>query len=101
MAAVGGDLVRTAEWHRVRDFAQEVRASPAALAIQGEAGWLHAYVPRAPHDDHALAGLRARMTGAAFRHARAHGRSLNGTSAVRYALEENAARSRQPEAVLA
>ena len=38
MAAVGGDLVRTAEWHRVRDFAQQVRASPAALAIQGEAG---------------------------------------------------------------
>ncbi len=38
MAAVGGDLVRTAEWHRVRDFAHEVRASPAALAIQGEAG---------------------------------------------------------------
>ena len=38
MAAVGGDLVRTAEWHRVRDFAQEVRTLPAALAIQGEAG---------------------------------------------------------------
>ena len=38
MAAVRGDLVRSAEWHRVRDFAQEVRASPAALAIQGEAG---------------------------------------------------------------
>ena len=38
VAAVGGDLVRMAEWHRVRDFAHEVRASPAALAIQGEAG---------------------------------------------------------------
>jgi len=38
VAAVGGDLVRTAEWHRVRDFAHEVRTSPAALAIQGEAG---------------------------------------------------------------
>ena len=38
VAAVGGNLVRTAEWHRVRDFAHEVRASPAALAIQGEAG---------------------------------------------------------------
>ena len=38
VAAVGGDLVRTAEWHRVRDFAQEVRTFPAALAIQGEAG---------------------------------------------------------------
>jgi hypothetical protein len=38
VAAVRRDLVRSAEWHRVRDFAQQVRASPAALAIQGEAG---------------------------------------------------------------
>ena len=38
VAPVGRDLVRSAEWHRVRDFAQQVRASPAALAIQGEAG---------------------------------------------------------------
>ena len=38
MAAVGSDLVRSAEWRRVRDFAREVRPSPAALVIQGEAG---------------------------------------------------------------
>jgi DNA-binding CsgD family transcriptional regulator len=38
VAAVRRDLVRSAEWHRVRDFAQQIRASPAALAIQGEAG---------------------------------------------------------------
>ena len=38
VAAVRRDLVRSDEWHRVRDFAQQVRASPAALAIQGEAG---------------------------------------------------------------
>jgi hypothetical protein len=32
VAAVGGDLVRTVEWHRVRDFAQEVRTSPACMS---------------------------------------------------------------------
>ena len=38
VAAVSGVLVRTAELRQVRDFAQQVRAAPAALAIQGEAG---------------------------------------------------------------
>ncbi len=38
VAAVSGALVRTAELRQVRDFAQQVRPSPAALAIQGEAG---------------------------------------------------------------
>ena len=49
-------------------------------------GWLHAYVPRAPHDDSAVAELRARTTAAAFRQAWAYGRSLTGARAVRYAL---------------
>ena len=38
MAAVGGDLVRSSEWRRVRAFAETVRTAPAALAVQGEAG---------------------------------------------------------------
>jgi DNA-binding CsgD family transcriptional regulator len=38
VAAAGGDLVRSAEWRRVREFAGSIRASPAALAVQGEAG---------------------------------------------------------------
>ena len=38
MAAVGGDLVRSAEWRQVRGFAGSVWAAPAALAVQGEAG---------------------------------------------------------------
>ena len=58
MAAVGGDLVRTAEWHRVRDFAQEVRASPAALAIQGEAGAGKSTLWRAGLEAAAAAGHR-------------------------------------------
>ena len=37
VAAVGG-LVRSAEWQQVRAFAETIRAAPAALAIQGEAG---------------------------------------------------------------
>lgn len=58
MTAVGGDLVRTAEWHRVRDFAQEVRASPAALAIQGEAGAGKSTLWRAGLEAAAAAGHR-------------------------------------------
>ena len=38
VAAVGGDLVRFAEWRQVRAFARAIRTSPAALAVQGEAG---------------------------------------------------------------
>jgi ATP/maltotriose-dependent transcriptional regulator MalT len=38
VAAVGGDLVRSAEWRQVCGFAGSVRAAPAALAVQGEAG---------------------------------------------------------------
>ncbi len=38
MTAVGADLVRSAEWRQVREFAEAVRTAPAALAVQGEAG---------------------------------------------------------------
>jgi DNA-binding CsgD family transcriptional regulator len=38
VAGVGGDLVRSAEWRQVCAFAETVRAAPAALAVQGEAG---------------------------------------------------------------
>ena len=58
MAAVRRDLVRSAEWHRVRDFAQEVRASPAALAIEGEAGAGKSTLWRAGVEEAAAAGHR-------------------------------------------
>jgi hypothetical protein len=70
-------------------------AADALLEAKGS-GWLHAYVPRAPHDDSFLAGLRARTTDAAFQQAWAHGRSLNSASAVRYALEETTSRPALP-----
>ncbi|HEY3648818.1 MAG TPA: AAA family ATPase [Streptosporangiaceae bacterium] len=58
MAAVRRDLVRSAEWHRVRDFAQQVRVSPAALAIQGEAGAGKSTLWRAGIETAAAAGYR-------------------------------------------
>jgi hypothetical protein len=45
-------------------------------------------VPRAPHGDSALDGLRARTTDAAFERAQAYGRTLTGTSVLGYALED-------------
>jgi predicted ATPase len=62
-------------------------AASALLEANGS-GWLHAYVPRAPHDDSVLAGLRASTTDTVFRRAWAHGRSLDSVGTVRYALEE-------------
>ena len=65
-------------------------AAGALLQAKGS-GWLHALVPRAPHDDGLLAGLRARMGDAAFEQAWTQGRSLGGSRAVAYALEETRA----------
>jgi AAA ATPase domain len=58
VAAVGCDLVRSAEWRQVREFALEVRASPAALAIQGEAGAGKSTLWRAGIEVAAAAGHR-------------------------------------------
>jgi ABC-type sulfate/molybdate transport systems ATPase subunit len=58
VTAVGRDLVRSAEWHRVRDFAQQVPASPAALAIRGEAGAGKSTLWRAGIETAAAAGHR-------------------------------------------
>jgi len=55
---VSGDLVRAAEGQRVRDFARAVRASPAALAIQGEAGAGKSTLWRAGLEAAAAAGHR-------------------------------------------
>jgi DNA-binding CsgD family transcriptional regulator len=38
VAVVSGDVVRTAEWHQVREFAASAWTQPAALVIAGEAG---------------------------------------------------------------
>ena len=63
-------------------------AAAAALLEANGSGWLHAYVPRAPHDDGALAGVRTRTAEPAFERARAFGRTLTVPGAVRYALDQ-------------
>jgi predicted ATPase len=71
-------------------------AASALLQAKGS-GWLYALVPRAPHDDAVLAALRSRMGSAAFEQAWAQGRSLAGSRAVEYALEEPQPDPTQPE----
>jgi len=71
-------------------------AASALLQAKGS-GWLHALVPRAPHDDGILAALRNRMGNAAFEQAWTQGRSLAGSRAVEYALEEPQPDPTQPE----
>jgi len=64
-------------------------ASAGTLLETNGSGWLHACVPRAPHDGEVLTALHARTTDAAFEQAWAQGRSVAGTEddgAVRYAL---------------
>jgi DNA-binding CsgD family transcriptional regulator len=55
---VGRDLVRSAEWQRVREFAEAVRPAPAALAVQGEAGAGKSTLWRAGIEVAAAAGHR-------------------------------------------
>jgi predicted ATPase len=60
-------------------------AADALLQASGS-GWLHAYVPRAPHDRRIEAELRSRMGDAAYEQAAAHGRSLTATRAIQLGL---------------
>jgi predicted ATPase len=63
--------------------------SAAAAMLQAKgSGWLHAYVPRAAHDDSVLAALRSHLGGAAFAEAWAWGGSVGDRNAVDYALEK-------------
>ena len=61
-------------------------AARSQLQASGS-GWLHAYVPRAPHDDAVLAALRARIGDAAYQEARAWGGSIGSRDARQSALE--------------
>jgi tetratricopeptide (TPR) repeat protein len=55
-------------------------AARSQLEASGS-GWLHAYVPRVPHDDAVLAALRARIGDAAYQKARAWGGSIGSRHA--------------------
>ena len=61
-------------------------AARSLLEAKGS-GWLHASVPRVPHDDAVLEALRSRMGEAAFEEARAWGASTGSRRAREYALE--------------
>ncbi len=60
MHAAGGDIVRAAEWRRIREFAAGVpaREQPAALAVEGEAGAGKSTLWRAGVEAAAAAGCR-------------------------------------------
>jgi predicted ATPase len=62
-------------------------AARSILDARGS-GWLHAFVPRVPHDDAALAALRSPIGDAAFDQAQAWGRSAGSKPAVEYALQK-------------
>jgi hypothetical protein len=65
--------------------AEHAQHMPGADGVRG---WLHALVPRAAHDDDLLAALHSRMGGAAFEQAWTWGRSLGGSRAIEYALQD-------------
>ena len=67
-----------------------VRLFAAARSIldASGSGWLHAFVPRVPHDDAVLAALRSRIGDPAFQEAQAWGRSAGSKRAVEFALEQ-------------
>jgi predicted ATPase len=67
--------------------ARLLAAAGAQLQASGS-GWLHAYVPRAPHDDSIEAELRSRLGDAAYEQATVHGRSLFGARAIQHGLAE-------------
>jgi predicted ATPase len=71
-----GDVAAQQDCH---ERAVVLLSAASALLEAGGSGWLHAYVPRAPHDANAIAGPRSRIGDAAFRQAQARGRSIAAT----------------------
>jgi predicted ATPase len=97
LAAEAGDETSAAYYLEVLAAAAEQQDNPqravrmfaAARSILDTrgSGWLHAFVPRVPHDEAVLAGLRSRVGDAAFDEAQAWGRSAGSKGAVEFALE--------------
>jgi predicted ATPase len=63
-------------------------AAARSILDASGSGWLHAFVPRVPHDDAVLAALRSRIGDPAFQEAQAWGRSAGSKRAVEFALEQ-------------
>jgi tetratricopeptide (TPR) repeat protein len=62
-------------------------AAARSLLARGS-GWLHLWVPRAPHGDDVLAAWRSCLGDAAFDEAWASGRSIEGRHAIELALQK-------------
>jgi len=98
LAAEAGDETSAAYYLEALAAAASQRDNPQRavrlLAAAGSlletrgSGWLHAVVPRVPHDDAALAALRSCLGDAAFNKAQAWGASAGSTRARQYALEQ-------------
>jgi hypothetical protein len=85
---ITGGAMMIGRWQRGPRPGPRSRAGPRARVVEASgSGWLHAYVPRAPHDDAVLAALRARLGDAAYQEARAWGRTIESGRARQYALE--------------
>ena len=77
--------------------AAQLLAAAAGLQQAKGGGRLRALVPRAAHDDGLLAGLRSRVGDAAFEQAWTGDRSLRGSHAVEYAVQEAPPDPTRPE----
>jgi tetratricopeptide (TPR) repeat protein len=84
------ELAAVANQRESRDRAVRLLAAARSLLRAGGSGWLHAWVPRAPHDDDVLRGLRSQVGDTAFEEAVGWAESVGVASAVQYALERNA-----------
>jgi predicted ATPase len=73
-------------------------AAAGALRQAKGSGWLHAYVPRFPHDEAVMAALRSRLGDEAFEEAWAQGAAVAGRRAVELGLEESDPAGPAPDA---
>src|SRR5262249_32995879 len=71
------------------DRALRLLVASRSLLRAGGSGWLHAWVPRAPHDDNVLTALRSQAGDTVFAKAVGWAESMDIASAVGYALERN------------
>jgi predicted ATPase len=85
------ELAAIASLRRDPQRAVRLLAAARSLLETKGSGWLHAWVPRAPHDDGVLAALRSRIGDSAFDEASQWGQSLPGTRAVQYGPEQDRA----------
>jgi hypothetical protein len=68
------------------DRAVRLRSASVALLAAKGSGWLHAYVPRPPHGDAAVAGLRNQLDEHGFAEAWTWGESIDHAGAIAYAM---------------